>query len=160
MPVVQVAASARLFDRGILLKAADGLERLAETDTIVFDKTGTLTTGTPSLANGAEVADADLRAAAALATSSRHPYAQAVAAAAKQRFGSVQAAPGVEEATGAGLRRAVEGGEERLGSASWCGVPADEAHAASLWYARPGEKPVAFKFEDKLREDAAQAIWC
>ena len=158
VPAVQVAASARLFDRGILLKAADGLERLADADTVVFDKTGTLTAGVPSLANGAEIGDADLKAAAALASSSRHPYAQAVAAAAKQRFGSVQAASGIEEATGAGLRRVSEAGEERLGSASWCGVAPEEAGSASLWYVRPGAKPAAFRFEDKLREDAAQAI--
>ncbi|MGO9484804.1 MAG: heavy metal translocating P-type ATPase [Rhodomicrobium sp.] len=158
VPAVQVAASARLFDRGILLKAADGLERLADTDTVVFDKTGTLTAGVPSLANGAEVGDADLKAAAALASSSRHPYAQAVTAAAKQRFGSVQAASGIEEATGAGLRRTSDAGEERLGSASWCGVPPEQAGSASLWYVRSGAKPAAFRFEDKLREDAAQAI--
>ncbi len=158
VPAVQVAASARLFDRGILLKAADGLERLADADTVVFDKTGTLTAGVPSLANGAEIGDADLKDAAALASSSRHPYAQAVAAAAKQRFGSVQAASGTEEATGAGLRRISEAGEERLGSASWCGVAPEDAGSASLWYVRPGAKPAAFRFEDKLREDAAQAI--
>ena len=158
VPVVQVAASARLFDRGILLKAADGLERLADADTVVFDKTGTLTAGAPSLANDSEVADADLKAAAALASSSRHPYAQAVVSAAKARFGSVQAVSGIEETPGAGLRRAVEAGEERLGSASWCGVSQDEAGSASLWYARPGAKAIAFRFEDKLREDAAQAI--
>ncbi len=158
VPAVQVAASARLFDRGILLKAADGLERLADTDTVVLDKTGTLTAGVPSLANGAEVGDADLKAAAALASASRHPYAQAVASAAKQRFGSVQAASGIEEATGAGLRRTSDAGEERLGSASWCGVPPEQAGSASLWYVRSGAKPAAFRFEDKLREDAAQAI--
>src|SRR5208337_2072658 len=122
------------------------------------DKTGTLTAGVPSLANGAAIGDADLRAAAALASLSRHPYAQAVAAAAKQRFGSVQAASGTEEATGAGLRRVSEAGEERLGSASWCGVAPEDAGSASLWYVRPGAKPAAFRFEDKLREDAAQAI--
>ncbi len=158
VPAVQVAASARLFDRGILLKAADGLERLAETDTVVFDKTGTLTAGVPSLANDAEVQDADLKAAAAVASSSRHPYSQAVVTAAKARFGSVQAASGIEETPGAGLLRVSEAGEERLGSASWCGVPAGEAASASLWYVRQGAKPVAFRFEDKLREDAAQAI--
>ncbi len=158
VPAVQVAASSRLFDRGILLKAADGLERLAEADTVIFDKTGTLTAGVPSLASAALIADADLRAAAALASSSRHPYAQAVVAAAKQRFGSVQAASGAEETPGAGLRCVSEAGEERLGSASWCGVPSETAGSASLWYVRTGAKPIAFQFEDKLREDAAQTI--
>jgi Cu2+-exporting ATPase len=158
VPAVQVAASARLFDRGILLKAADGLERLAEADTAVFDKTGTLTAGVPSLANEAAIDRESLVAAAALASSSRHPYAQAVAAAAKQLCGSVQSVPGVEETPGAGLRRVCDGGEERLGSASWCGIPPEEAGTASLWYVRPGTKPLAFEFEDRLRDDAAQTV--
>ncbi|MBI4725592.1 MAG: HAD-IC family P-type ATPase, partial [Rhodomicrobium sp.] len=158
VPAVQVAASARLFDRGILLKAADGLERLAETDIAVFDKTGTLTAGIPSLANEAEIGSAGLSAAAALAASSRHPYAQAVAVAAKERFGSVQAVSGVEETPGAGLRRVTAEGEERLGSGAWCGIDPGRASQASLWYVRPGSEPVAFQFEDKLREDASQTV--
>ena len=158
VPAVQVSASARLFDRGILLKAADGLERLAEADTVVFDKTGTLTAGVPSLANEAEIDSAALSAAAALALSSRHPYSEAVVKAAKKRLGSVQAVSGVEETPGAGLRRVSEAGEERLGSASWCGIPAEKAGLASLWYVRPGAEPVAFQFEDKLREDAKETI--
>ena len=79
-------------------------------------------------------------------------------AAAKLRFGSVQAASGTEETAGAGLRRILEAGEERLGSASWCGIPLEQAGSASLWYVRPGAKPIAFEFEDRLREDAAQTI--
>ena len=158
VPAVQVAASARLFDRGILLKAADGLERLAETDTVIFDKTGTLTAGVPTLANGAAIPDEALRAAAALAATSRHPYAQAVVAAAKSRLGGVQAASGVEEVPGAGLRRSSEAGEERLGSAFWCAIPAQRAGTASLWYVRPGATPVDFQFEDTIREDAAQTV--
>jgi P-type Cu2+ transporter len=158
VPAVQVAASARLFDRGILLKAADGLERLAETDIAVFDKTGTLTAGVPSLANGAAIDDEALKAAAALAVSSRHPYAQAVVQAAKERFGAIAAATGVEETAGFGLKRVAAAGEERLGSAAWCGVGAARASSASLWFERPGASPVAFVFEDKLREDAAQTV--
>jgi P-type Cu2+ transporter len=158
VPAVQVAASARLFDRGILLKSADGLERLAETDIAVFDKTGTLTAGVPSLANEAAIDDDVLKAAAALAASSRHPYAQAVVQAAKRRFGTVAAASGVEETPGFGLRLVTEAGEERLGSAAWCGIDAARAASASLWYARPGAAPVAFEFEDKLREDAAPTV--
>ena len=160
VPAVQVAASARLFDRGILLKAADGLERLAETDTAVFDKTGTLTAGIPSLANGAAVDNETLSAAAALAASSRHPYALAVAQAAKERFGAVPSVGGVEEVPGFGLRRVTEKGEERLGSAAWCGVDPTRAASASLWYVQPGMEPVAFKFEDKLREDAGETSRC
>ncbi len=158
VPAVQVAASARLFDRGILLKAADGLDRLAETDTAVFDKTGTLTAGIPSLANGDAIDSEALSAAAALAASSRHPYAQAVAHAAKERFGSVPSVSGVEEVPGFGLRRITAAGEERLGSAAWCGIDVKQAASASLWFLRPGMKPVAFRFEDKLREDAAETV--
>ena len=158
VPAVQVAASARLFDRGILIKAADGLERLAETDMVVFDKTGTLTAGVPSLANEDVLGDAVLRAASALAASSRHPYAQAVVQAAKRRFGAVASVGGVEEAPGFGLRRTLEAGEERLGSAGWCGVEGTGAASASLWFVQPGMAPVAFHFEDKLREDAAPTV--
>ncbi len=158
VPAVQVAASARLFDRGILLKAADGLERLAETDIAVFDKTGTLTAGVPSLANETAIDEGALKAAAALAAASRHPYAQAVAQAARERFGAVPAASGVDETPGFGLRRVTSAGEERLGSAAWCGFDAERAADASLWYVRPGAAPVAFQFEDKLREDARATV--
>jgi P-type Cu2+ transporter len=158
VPAVQVAASARLFDKGILLKAADGLERLAETDVAVFDKTGTLTAGIPSLANGDTVDSEALGAAAALAASSRHPYAQAVVHAAKERFHIAPSVSGVEEVPGFGLRRITAAGEERLGSAAWCDIDAKQAASASLWFVRPGVEPVAFHFEDKLREDAAKTV--
>jgi P-type E1-E2 ATPase len=44
-PVAFKAAMHRAGRHGVLVKGADVLERLAETDTFVFDKTGTLTTG-------------------------------------------------------------------------------------------------------------------
>ena len=66
-----------------MLNSGDALERLAEVDTVVFDKTGTLTLPQPTLANADDIAAADLELAGALALSSKHPLAKAVAEAAR-----------------------------------------------------------------------------
>ncbi len=158
VPVVQIAAASRLFGKGLILKSADGLERMAEVDTVVFDKTGTLTEGEPKLVNGADIAANDLAAAASLASASRHPYARAVVAAAR-RAGILFAVAGeVVESAGAGLSRSTAEGEERLGSAEWCGVPPVAGVEAQLWY-RPAKGPaIVFRFADRLREDAAAVV--
>ena len=166
VPAVQVAATSRLFNRGVIMTAADGLERLSEIDTVVFDKTGTLTKGLPELVNGGEISDETLSAAASLATKSRHPYAQAVVRSAESRGLKVVPAVDVTETPGAGLsRQLASGGEERLGSADWCGVSGgpgvtDNTQAtASLWYQPAGhEAAAAFRFVDALRSDAADTI--
>jgi len=154
VPAVQVAAADRLFARGVLVKAPDGLERLSEIDTIVFDKTGTLTIGTPVLLDADRIGENTLRSAAALAAASSHPYAQAVAAAARDRFGSITPAEGVEEFPGSGLKL----GDSRLGSAQWCGLDGNAGGAASLCFSAPGQPPVSFAFSDTLRPDAAQVV--
>ena len=159
VPAVQVIASGRLLRRGILLKTATALERLAEVDTVVFDKTGTLTTGRLELltdaAYGPAPDPADLEQAAALAMVSRHPLARALVRAAPP----VAAADGVEEVPGSGLRLETPAGELRLGSRAWCGVPEDETTAGpELWFARPGEAAVRFAFQDSLRDDAVAVV--
>ena len=171
VPAVQVAATSRLFGRGVIMTAADGLERLADIDTVVFDKTGTLTRGEPDLTNGADIDDATLASAAAVASASRHPYAQALVRAATDRGLDVVAATDVNEVAGSGLsRRKPDGTEERLGSRDWCG-PGESAGgshagpsgnaAASLYYRpsmTPGSPAIAFQFVDALREDAAETV--
>ncbi len=157
VPAVQIAAASRLFRRGIVVKAADGLERIAETDMVVFDKTGTLTLGRPQLLNGDEISGEAVAAAAGLAAASRHPYAQAIVLAAEKRQKTVVAAEGVEELPGRGLLRSSPQGEERLGSAAWCGVTGGRG-GSEVWYARAGQSPVSFRFADALRSDVAEVV--
>jgi Cu2+-exporting ATPase len=157
VPAVQIAAASRLFRRGIVIKAADGLERAAEADMVVFDKTGTLTLGRPRLLNDAQIPDDALKAAAGLAAVSKHPYAKAIVAAARSRKIAVAEPEGVEETPGRGLARALQQGQERLGSAEWCHVRAG-GEASEVWYARDWQTPVRFRFADALRPDAAEVV--
>jgi Cu2+-exporting ATPase len=156
VPVVQVVASGRLTRRGILLKSATALERLAACDTIVFDKTGTLTLGQLTLVPNPSIADDDLRVAASLACTSRHPLAQALA----QAAGPALAASGVIEHPGEGLSASLREGDVRLGHRRFCGVVGgdDDSSGPELWLARPGRAPVRFAFRDRLREDALATI--
>ncbi len=159
VPVVQVAASGLLLRRGVLVKKADALERLAAVDTIVFDKTGTLTEGRPQLRNAAEIADRTLRLAAALARYSRHPLAVALSAAVK---GPVPLLKDVQETAGRGLAAQSEHGLIRLGSRRYCG-PLGPACGADdglmeMWFAMPGEAPQRLAFADRPRTDARLVI--
>jgi len=158
VPAVQVAASSRLFGQGIIVKAADGLERLAEADTVVFDKTGTLTLGEPHLTGVVAGGDTTLAHAASLAATSRHPYSRALLRAAAERGIAVTAASDVQETPGCGLSRKTPAGEERLGSASWCGVIGEDADTANLWFRRATGSPVALRFEDRIRADAPEIV--
>ncbi len=156
VPVVQIVASGRLLRGGILLKSATALERLSDIDTVVFDKTGTLTIGRPELCLDGTPPLEDLRLAASIASSSRHPLARAVVRACP----GVAPLRGVTEHPGRGLSVGDGGGEIRLGSRAFCGISADGAATAGpeLWLARPGHPPVRFVFTDALRSDAAEVI--
>ena len=156
VPAVQVAASSRLLAQGIIVKAADGLERLAEVDTVVFDKTGTLTLGVPQLCDIVGGDDADLERAVRLAVKSRHPYARALVDAASRRGIAVEADADVVETTGCGLSSTTEHGTTRLGSSIWCGVEATDE--AALWLCAGDRKPVGFVFSEAVRPDAAAVI--
>lgn len=87
-------------ERGLLIRGGDVLERVHGLDTIVFDKTGTLTRGQPTVtdcfyterlrdkteADAPDlIQDSLLQIAATVESGTRHPLANAVLEAAKQR---------------------------------------------------------------------------
>jgi P-type Cu2+ transporter len=157
VPVVQVVATGLLLRRGVLVKSADALERLAAVDTVVFDKTGTLTEGAPQLSNADAIPAERLARAAALARQSRHPLARAVAAVAGE---TLPLACDIVEVPGAGMAGSAEGRAIKMGSRAFCGVTAGPAqdHAMEMWSTENGNLPLRFVFADRPRADAAAVI--
>ena len=156
VPAVQVVATNRLFRSGIILKAADGLERLSDIDTVVLDKTGTLTCGEPRLVSNPSVLDPVLADAASLAAHSRHPYSRAFVMAAKVRALPLHGVTDVAEHPGEGLTGYIGGRQVRLGSARFCGAGAS---ANGSVYVRIADEPaVAFVLRDELRKDAMAVV--
>ena len=156
VPAVTTAASGRLFRKGMLIKHATALERLAQVDTVVFDKTGTLTAGTPELTNLSDHSPRDLQIALALAEGSSHPLSVSLARAA--RAAGITPAPieALTEVPGYGTEATWNGHRVRLGRAAWVG--AKPAGTTAAWLSIEGEAPSGFTFTDRLRDGAEEAV--
>ena len=162
VPMVQVVAARRLFERGIMVKDGGALERLAEVETVIFDKTGTLTIGAPRLVGGGPIDPDALALAAAIASYSRHPYSIALAAAGPARAGAPIAPDHVSEYPGSGLEALLGTAVYRLGRPEWAlawgeSLPSG-AEMASVILSKDGRCLAVFQFEDRLRSDARKAI--
>jgi Cu2+-exporting ATPase len=159
VPAVQVVAAGAMFRRGVILNSGDALERLADVDTVVFDKTGTLTLPRPSLVNAGDATEDELALAGALALSSRHPLAAAVAAAAGAKTPMT-----AHEFPGQGVTALSNGKRVKLGSIAFCkaeaeALPVAEAYPdASLIAFRGPERAVVFAATQALRPDAAETV--
>lgn len=149
VPAVQVVANGALFKRGVLVASPTALERLATADCAVLDKTGTLTEGRPVLVPEGQDAEA-LRAAAGMARASRHPSAKALVCACPE----APLVGGTREIPGQGL----QAGVARLGSSAFCGVASASDGMVLVYRARADAAPVIFRFADRLRADAPQAV--
>ena len=156
VPAVTTAASGRLFRRGMLIKHATALERLAEVDTVVFDKTGTLTAGTPELTNLDDLPRREVELALALADGSSHPLSQAISQTARAAGITPATVTDLREVPGYGTTGLWQGQEVRLGRAAWVGAG---GRAQTATFLRLGEAaPVAFLFTDRLRDGAHEAV--
>jgi len=162
VPAVQVVAAGVLLKAGVLIKNKDGLERLAQIDTIVFDKTGTLTQGRPTLENRDQINARAFQIAAAVATHSSHPLSRATVQAFEESgIARLPSATNISEVPGKGLSGIVEGLTVKLGSPSWCGVAKDtgpDDAKMQLWLCIGDGAPLHLTFSDELRADAASTI--
>ncbi len=156
VPAVTTAASGRLFRKGMLIKHATALERLAEVDTVVFDKTGTLTSGAPEVTNLGDHSTADLEIALALAEASAHPLSVALAKAAREAGIKPATLREITEVPGYGTEALYRNQRVRLGRAAWVG--AEQGVETSAWLSVGPNAPVAFRFTDALRPGAAEAV--
>lgn len=113
VPVALVAGLSRAAHYGVLIKGAGPLEAMARTHTLILDKTGTLTDGRPRIVSidtqDGMAADEVLRLAAALDQATKHPVAQAIVAAARQRGLALPVPSEVVETPGEGLTGTVQG---------------------------------------------------
>jgi len=140
-PVAIVTGIGRGAQAGVLVKDAAALERIATVTTLLIDKTGTLTAGRPRVVGLSPrplpassfapsfPSDSDrlLALAAAAESSSEHPLARAIVAAAHERRLPLPAATDFAAEPGVGVRARVAG---RLVSVRRASADADEPHEA------------------------------
>jgi Cu+-exporting ATPase len=135
---------------GILIKNAEGLERLERIDTLVVDKTGTLTQGKPRVVAVVPVEGMSetelLRLAASVERASEHPLARAIVDAAAERKIALAEVADFDAPTGKGAVGTVDNRRMVLGNARFLG--------------EIGISVTPLEVEaERLREDGATAIY-
>ena len=156
VPAVTTAASGRLFRKGMLIKHATALERMAQVDTVVFDKTGTLTAGTPEVTNLNDHTEVQKQVALALAQGSAHPLSESLTAALRAQNIKAAEVNEITEVPGFGTQAIWQGRLVRLGRGAWMKAPSQSETTA--WLSIGTEPPVAFGFADRLREGAEEVV--
>jgi len=106
--------------RGLFLRDAEVVERMAHIDTVILDKTGTLTAREAHEVqwHGAPLAAEDRTLVRSIARSSTHPLSAVLVH--ELKGGSVDAIE-VEEVAGQGIQGTVQRTRVRVGSAAFCG---------------------------------------
>ncbi|MFH9828373.1 heavy metal translocating P-type ATPase [Streptomyces bobili] len=175
-PTALMVGTGRGAQLGILIKGPEVLESTRRVDTIVLDKTGTVTTGRMRLQDvfTAPGVDEDelLRLAGALEHASEHPIAQAIAAGAAERAGSLPVPENFENVAGLGVQGVVEGhavlvGREQLLDDWVITLPRELAEAKAAAEAE-GRTAVAVAWDgaargvltvaDAVKETSAEAV--
>lgn len=154
VPVALVAGLSRAAHFGVLIKGAKPLEALARIRTLVLDKTGTLTEGRPRIVSIDTTGDMPeqevLRFAAALDQASKHPIAQAIVGAARDRGTALPSPENVVETPGEGVSGTVEGRDVSVGGPGFVASQIRGAHIDGA-IAEAGSVVVALAVDGTLR---------
>ncbi|MEU2060681.1 heavy metal translocating P-type ATPase [Streptomyces sp. NPDC013455] len=175
-PTALMDGTGRGAQLGILIKGPEVLESTRKVDTIVLDKTGTVTTGRMTLlavhTTGGTVETDVLRLAGALEHSSEHPIAQAVAAGAAARVGTLPVPEDFANVPGLGVQGVVEGhavlvGREQLLTEWAMTLPAglrrakdaaERAGRTAITVAWDGEARAVLEVADAIKETSPEAV--
>ena len=157
VPTVTTAASGKLFQKGMLIKNATALERLANVNTVVFDKTGTLTTGAFNLLDSENYRTLHLEVALPLASASAHPLSRALVHAASVNDIKPQKLKNIVEIPGYGVEGYWGKKRVRLGRANWVSN-SKKTKGPACWLGIEGQEPQVFYFSDTLRPKARETI--
>jgi len=165
-PLAVTVALGRAARRGVLVKGADALERLATPGTLFVDKTGTLTAGKLAVVTWRGDIDA-AGLAAAVEAGSNHPIARAL----RGHAAPAGVATEVREELGRGIRGIVGGHAIVVGAPPWVrqrvrSQPVIEGWIAEI--AERGETPIVIANDgvmvavaglaDPIRPDAGAAL--
>jgi Cu+-exporting ATPase len=122
-PMSVMVGLGRGAQAGVLIRNAEALERLEKVDTLIIDKTGTLTEGKPTVTaviSAPSFTEAEiLKLAAGIEQASEHPYARAIAVAAKARRLTYPPAANFEALPGKGVSGHVDGRTIAVGRAAF-----------------------------------------
>ena len=165
-PLAVTVALGRAARRGVLVKGADALERLATPGTMFVDKTGTLTAGQLAVVSWRGDLDAT-GLAAAVEAGSDHPIARALRA----HAGASAHARDIREELGRGISGVVDGRRILVGAPPWVRAQVPSRPVIEGWIAElaeRGETPIVIAVDDvtiavagladPIRDDARGAV--
>jgi Cu+-exporting ATPase len=161
-PTAIMVGTGRGASEGILIKNAQALELAGSLDYIVFDKTGTLTEGSPTVTSLHPVEGVSeeelLRLAASAESRSEHPLGRAIANEAATRGLELAEPESFESETGMGVRAQI--GDDRIFVGRTSNRPENQPGQTVVAALRNGRPMGQIWLQDKIKEDAADAIRC
>lgn len=156
--------------KGILIKGAAALERLAHVNTVAFDKTGTITEGAPTVTDAGDDLQV-LAIAASVAQGSNHPLSLAIVRAAQNAGLTIVSAQQRQDLVGRGASALLDGDTVIIGNQaamheshvdlSACAdriTALQRAGQSIVIVARAGKALGVLGLSDRARVEADQAV--